>query len=322
LTDDSGLTRREFLRVTAAAGVAGALGSQALADGDDATPAPPPMPKRPLGRTKLQVSLFGLGCYYLGRMKSNEEADRVVKRALEHGVNYIDTAPSYGKGLSETRVAKAIAGKRDRIVLSTKSFLSEGDRVLEELEGSLKRLGTDHVDLFQMHSVRNRDDLEKRFATGGAIEGFVEARKQGKTRHIGLTGHADPEVINEALDRFAFDAVLIPLNCVDRHYVSFIEKTLPKARKKGTAVIAMKVFAAGNLLKGKEPPVTSDECIRYAASLPIATAICGCDTVDQVDRDARAFKAFKPLSKAEAEAILKRTKAHRGRGTEWYKRRT
>jgi aryl-alcohol dehydrogenase-like predicted oxidoreductase len=318
--EDTGLTRRDFLRVTAVAGVAGALGPAARAAEGDAEEAP--MPRRTLGRTKLEVSLFGLGCYYLGRMKSNEEADRVLRRVLHHGVNYFDTAPSYGKGLSEGRIGKAVKGRRDRVVIASKSFLAEGSRVLEELEGSLKRLGTGHVDLFQMHSVRNRDDLERRFAPGGAIEGFVKAKKQGKARHIGLTGHADPEVVNEALDRFAFDTVLVPLNCVDRHYLSFIETTLPKAKEKGTAVIAMKVFAAGNLLEGEHPPVTPEECIRYTASLPVATAICGCDTVAQVDRDARAFKSFEPLSAAEKKAILRRTEPRRGRETEWYKRRT
>jgi len=311
--DERTVDRRTFLKgAAAAAGLAGTLGPAAAFAADDT------IPRRKLGKTGLEVSLFGLGGYYIGRMSDDAEARNVIARAYDLGVNYFDTAPSYKSGLSETRIGAVMKGKRDKFILTTKSTQKTAASVTAELDASLKRLGTDHVDLFQMHSLSDRRDVDRRFARDAAIKGFERAKKAGKARFIGVTGHVDPGVMATALDRFPFDTILMPLNPADPHYLSFEKGTLPKATEKRVGVIAMKALAAGNLVgKGKLPV---SECLRYVASLPVATIILGCDSIAQVDENAAALRGFTRVDGTAMTKIRASAERFKGRDTEWYKR--
>jgi aryl-alcohol dehydrogenase-like predicted oxidoreductase len=313
--DERTVDRRTFLKgAAAAAGLASALGPGAVFAAEET------IPRRKLGKTGLEVSLFGLGGYYLGRMDDDAAARNVVARAYDLGVNYFDTAPSYKRGRSESRIGAALKGKRDRVVLATKSTQKTAASVMAELEASLKRFGTDHVDLLQMHSLSDRSDVDRRFARDAAIAGFERAKKEGKARFIGVTGHVDPGVMSTALDRYPFDTILLPLNPADPHYLSFEKGTLPKAIEKGVGVIGMKVLAAGNLVgKGKLP---ASECLHYVGTLRVSTMILGCDSIAQVDENAAALRGFTRVDGTAMIKIRASAKRFKGRETEWYKRTT
>lgn len=306
------LTRREVLAAMALAPVARAVQDPGTT---------PPMPTRPLGRTGLSVPIVGLGSAPLGTLPDEQEdaAVAVVRRAFELGVRYFDTAPSYDRHRAERRIAKALAGRRDEVVLATKSFLLPKAAALAELDDSLRTLGTDHVDVFQVHAIGDDDDRKKKLdPDDGTLAAALAARQAGKCRFIGFTGHAEPEVIARALDDFAFDTLLVPVNCADPLWVSFVRHVLPKAKAKGTAVVAMKVFAAGRLLAtGK---VSAAECLRYALSQDVAVAVPGCRTVAEIEADVAAARPFAPMGADEQQTLTERLGAHPGNELEWYKR--
>jgi uncharacterized protein len=322
--------RRDFLRAAAAAAAAGgALGALGRA----AAAGPPPedaearkralakaLPLRDLGKTGLKVSSLGLGCFYLGSLREEEAAVGIVRRALDLGVTWFDVAPSYNQGVAEIRLGKGLKGSRDRVLVATKSTCRDGPGALAELEGSLKRLGTDRVDLFQFHAVRTRKDVEAIFGEGGAHAVLLGAVKAGKVRHLGFTGHFDPDLMAAVCRERPVETVLLPLNPLDPHERSFAKGTLPAAGEKGLGVIAMKLFASGRLVDDPAISPRPEECVRYALSLPVATAIVGCSSVEELERDLAAAKEFTPLSAEEREALLKRTLPFVSRGIEWYKR--
>lgn len=198
------------------------------------------LPKRRLGRVSYDATLFALGGEGILRTYGRDaEANRVIHRALELGVNYFDSAPAYAGSLDY--YGAALDGRRSGIFLASKTADRSRDGSLAILDVTLRRLHTDHLDLWQLHDVRTRTELKQIFARDGAIHALVQAREEGRVRHLGITGHHDPEVLAEALARFNFDTVLIPLNCADVHRLSFARVVLPLAQKQGTAVIAMKV---------------------------------------------------------------------------------
>jgi aryl-alcohol dehydrogenase-like predicted oxidoreductase len=269
------------------------------------------MPRRALGRTGVEVSLAGLGCHPLGQGHlTDAKATAIVRRAVELGVTYIDTAPSYGR--SEERVGAALEGIRDRVFLATKTLERTKEGAARELERSLERLRTDRIDLWQFHALKSASDLDAILGPGGAIEA-VDAKK---VRFLGITGHADPHVFVAALKRRRFDTLLIPLNCVDPHRLSFEKIALPAATDGGVGVVAMKVFCSGRL-PGKSI-VPAEECLRYTYGLPVSTCIVGCDTIGQVELAAHVARNLKPLEAREREGILERTRG-RGEELEWYK---
>jgi aryl-alcohol dehydrogenase-like predicted oxidoreductase len=308
------LSRRDFL---AAAAVAPFLRLPQEPAGQE----PPPMPLRRLGRTGLEVPILGLGTAPLGTLPDDHEdaAVAVAARAFALGVRYFDTAPSYDAHRAERRLGKALAGKRDQVVLATKSFLLPKAKALAELEASLRVLGTDHVDVFQVHAVGDDEDRKRKTDTErGVLAAALQAQKDGKCRFIGVTGHQDPEVLARCLDDFAFDTILVPVNCADPLWLSFAQGVLPKARAKGTAVVAMKVFAAGKLLESGK--VTAAECLRWSLSQDVAVAVPGCRTVAELEADAAAVRPFAPMDDAARAAVTKKLGAHPGNSLEWYKR--
>jgi aryl-alcohol dehydrogenase-like predicted oxidoreductase len=298
----TGLSRRDFL---AAAGLSIAA---PLAFADER-----PMPMRALGRTGVKVSLAGLGCVQVAR-GGEQNAVATVQRAVDLGITYIDTAQQYGQGRSETRVGIALeGGRRDKVFLATKTLRRDRAGAKKDLEGSLKRLRTDRVDLWQIHALRSKRDTDS--ALEGVLKAAQEAVKEGKTRFVGITGHGDPEVFVDALSKYAFDTLLIPLSCIDPHHKSFEKRALPYANEKKTGVIAMKVYCSGKL----PGIVKAEDCLRYTYGLPIATCIVGCSSPQEVELAAHVARNLKPMGDEEREALRGKTKPHSPQ-LEWYKR--
>ncbi len=287
------------------------------ADGSAVGPAK--LPRRPLGRTGFQSTLFGLGCFPLGSLPDTDAAVEVIVRALDLGCNYLDTAPSYGQGRSEERVATALAGRPDAkdVFVATKTHTRTGAEARRDLEGSLKRLGRDRVDLVQVHAVKDAADLERALAPEGPLKALQQAREEGLVRFVGVTGHYDPVVMRRAIESDEFATILFPLNCVDRHRHSFEKETLPAAIEQGVGRVAMKVFASGNLVKKGVP---AEPCLRYVYALDVSTVVVGCRTVEEVDLAARVAREGRPLGVEERAALLDSTARHQGPAVEWYKR--
>lgn len=241
----------------------------------------------------------------------------MIQRALEQGVNYFDTAPAYAS--SRDYYGAALGERRREIFLASKTHDRTRDGSMKLLDDSLRRLRTDYLDLWQLHDLRTRADLDRIFARGGAIEALVEAREQGHVKFLGITGHHDPEILIEAMRRFDFDTVLMALNPADVHRLSFIRTALPEAVRRGLGVIAMKVCAQGVLLK--QGGLTMDDCLGYSLSLPgVTTAIVGCWTPEEVDDNARIAREFTPLSEAKMRKLEQKT-AHQASELAYYKRR-
>jgi aryl-alcohol dehydrogenase-like predicted oxidoreductase len=254
-----------------------------------------PIPRRLLGRTGREVTQFALGGEGVlrthGRMS---EAVAVIHRALDQGVTYCDSAPAYAGSLDY--YGAALGERRRQVFLASKTHDRTRDGSLRLLDESLKRVRTDHLDLWQLHDLRSSGDLQMVFAPGGALEALVEAREQGRVKHLGLTGHHDPAILLEAMRRFDFDTVLIALNAADTLRLSFARTVLPEAVRRGMGVIGMKVYAAGVLLRRGANSLTSAEAMGYVLSLPgVSTVIIGCSSPQEVDENAynaRAFQCF------------------------------
>jgi predicted aldo/keto reductase-like oxidoreductase len=257
------------------------------------TAAQSPLPRRPLGQTGADVTLFGLGGEGVLRTYDRAaEAVRVIHRALDHGVNYCDTAPAYAGSMDY--YGAALGERRAEIFLASKTHDRTRDGSLRLLEHSLRRLRTTHLDLWQLHDLRTRSDLERIFGQGGALEALVQAREEGLVRFLGLTGHYDPGILQEAMRRFPFDTALLALNAADTHRLSFIPTALAEAAQRGMGVIGMKIYAQGALLS--PDTLTADAAMGYVLSLPgVSTVVVGCRTPAEVDdnvRIARQFAAF------------------------------
>lgn len=272
--------------------------------------AQPPLPSRVLGKTGLAVTLFGLGGEGILRTHGRTaEAVQVIDRALSEGVTYFDTAPAYASSMD---YYGAVLGERRKdIFLASKTHERTREKSLRLLADSLRRLRTDHVDLWQLHDLRTLRELDTIFAPGGAIEALVRAREQGLVRFLGLTGHHDPAVLLEAMRRFDFDTVLVALNAADVHRQSFIRSVLPEAMRRGMGVIGMKVLAAGRMVS--PGLLSADEAIHYVLSQPgVTNVIVGCRTPAEVEKNARAVRQFQPLTAAEQQQREERTGPYSG----------
>jgi aryl-alcohol dehydrogenase-like predicted oxidoreductase len=269
------------------------------------------LPQRRLGRTGVQVSALGLGGFHIGQSGSDEDGVRLIRTAIDEGITFIDNCWDYNNGNSETRAGKALAdGYRDRVYLMTKLDARKKAPALAQLEQSLKRMNTDRIDLVQIHEVIYPNDPERCFAAGGCVEALVEAQKAGKLRHIGFTGHKDPDIHLAMLAAakkhgFRFDAVQMPLNVLDAHYRSFEKKVLPELVKEDIAVLGMKSCGSGDVLKSGV--VTPDECIRYALSLPTSVVISGMESLELLRKNLKIAREFRPLSESERTQLLART---------------
>jgi predicted aldo/keto reductase-like oxidoreductase len=266
---------------------------------------------RRLGRTLEEVSLIGLGGFHIGMQKDERESIRIVRTAIDHGVNFLDNCWDYNDGQSEMRMGHALKdGYRQRVFLMTKIDGRTRAAATKQIDESLQRLGVDHVDLMQFHEVIRLEDPDRIFAPGGALEAVLAARKAGKIRYIGFTGHKDPLVHLRMLEvaaqhQFEFDTVQMPLNLMDAHFRSFAARVLPLLLERGIGPLAMKSMGNGLLLKSKV--VTPRQCLHYAMSLPVSTVITGMDSLPILEQALDAVRTFEPLDLATAAELLART---------------
>ena len=267
------------------------------------------VPKRELGKTGMQVSALGVGGYHLGSTRDQKEATELVARALDAGINFFDNAWEYHKGESELRLGVALRGKRDQAIVMSKVCTHGRDKAvgMRMLEESLRRLQTDHLDVWQVHEVVYEDDPELIFRPNGVAEALIEAKKQGKVRAIGFTGHKDPSIHLRMLEHdFPFDTMQMPLNCFDATFRSFEQSVLPEARRRGIAVLGMKSLGgSGEMVK--KGGVTPEEGLRYAMSLPVATTISGMDSIDVLEQNLKIVAGFQPYTAEEMDALRKRS---------------
>lgn len=265
------------------------------------------LPRRPLGKTGVDVTLFGLGGEGVLRTDGRvAEAVRVIHRALDQGVNYCDTSPAYASSVDY--YGAALGERRNDIFLASKTHDRSRDGSLRLLDDSLRRLRTDHLDLWQLHDLRTHDDLNRIFGKGGALEALQQAREEGRVRFLGITGHHDPEILLEAMRRFAFDTVLVALNAADVHRLSFAKTVLVEAAKRGMGVIGMKVYAASRL--PRSATTTAAEAMGYVLSLPgVTNVVIGCGTPAEVDENARIAREFAPLDAPGLRSLEERTRA-------------
>jgi aryl-alcohol dehydrogenase-like predicted oxidoreductase len=293
------MKRRDFLKSSAAGAVAARAALPLSAEGV--------MPMRTLGKSGLEVSLFCLGGYHMAR-KGPENAVKIIHRAIDLGVNFLDSAHKYHDGKSDEFYGQALeGGLRKKVLLMSKAELRDEAGAMKQLEDTLRRMKTDYLDLWQCHEVSRMDEVEKIFGPKGSLGAFVKAKEQGKVRHIGFTGHHDPEVHLALLNGFdGWETVQHPLNLVDPHYLSFLNNVYPKVAAKGLGRIAMKTNAMGPILENKI--ATIPECLRFAMSQNPDTIVSGVETVDQLEQNVAVIKNEKPFSEAEARQLLTRTR--------------
>jgi len=327
---DGKLERRDVLKLGTAA-AAGFVARGVMAETPRTLPplpvnpkTPQVMPTRNLGKTGFQVGIFSLGGQAAIEQANNfDVAVPLIERALDLGVNYVDTSARYGgveERWSEQYFGQVMKTRRSEVFLATKSHDRTRDGSLKLLERSLELLRTDHIDLWQMHALSRPEQVEQSFAPGGAIEAFVEARDQGLVRYLGISGHADPEVLIDAIERFPFDCLLLALNAADPFHLSFKEKLLPLAVEREMGIIGMKIPARGLILSSWKAPDDPEsryantvagtldmrEAMRYVLSLPVSTVIVGCDDIPQLEENIEIARSFNPLSESQLAELEKR----------------
>jgi aryl-alcohol dehydrogenase-like predicted oxidoreductase len=272
----------------------------------------PEMMYRSLGRTGEKVSAIGLGGWHLALPKVEEPtAIKIVRTAIDRGINFMDNSWDYNGGESEIRMGRALKdGYREKVFLMTKIDGRSRKEAAKQLDESLRRLQVDHIDLVQHHEVIRFEDPHRIFDPEGANVALLEAKKAGKLRYIGFTGHKDPRIHLHmlevaALHGFLFDAVQMPLNVMDAHYRSFEKLVLPVLVEQGIGVLGMKSMANGIILKSKT--ATPIECLHYALSLPTSVVITGMDSIEILEQAFEAVRTFKPLNAAERDILLAKT---------------
>jgi aryl-alcohol dehydrogenase-like predicted oxidoreductase len=269
---------------------------------------------RTLGRTGERVSAIGLGGYHIGQAAIPEQDSiQLIRQAIDRGITFMDNCWDYNDGVSEIRMGKALAGGyRGKVFLMTKIDGRTKESAAQQIDESLQRLQTDHVDLMQFHEVIRLEDPDRIFAEGGAMEAMLAAKQAGKVRYIGFTGHKDPYVHLRMLDHarehnFHFDTVQMPLNVMDAHFRSFTHEVLPILTREGIAPLGMKCFGDHHILDSKT--VQPIEALHYCLNLPIAVQITGIDSMQILDQAIEAARTFKPLTQAEVASLLERTKS-------------
>ncbi|TMI84316.1 MAG: aldo/keto reductase [Bacillati bacterium ANGP1] len=283
------------------------------------------LPHRTLGRTGERVSAIGLGGFHLGKPELPEpESIRIIRAAIDNGINFLDNCWDYNGGQSEIRTGKALRdGYRRRAFLMTKIDGRSKAGAARQIDESLRRLETDHVDLLQFHEVIHATDPGRIFAPGGAIEAAIEARQAGKLRYIGFTGHKSPVIHLKMLDtaashQFRFDTVQMPLNVMDAHYDSFEQRVLPVLVRDEIGVLGMKPMGDHAILESRT--VSAVECLHYAMNLPTSVVITGCDSMQVLDQALSAARRFRPMGSGDVQALLAKTARAAQRGAyELYK---
>jgi aryl-alcohol dehydrogenase-like predicted oxidoreductase len=315
------MKRREFLEaITATAALPLAAAAQPVPSKKPAEPTTLERPAetvrgdmryRKLGRTGEDVSLIGLGGHHIGRQKEEKESISIIRAAIDAGVNFMDNCWDYHDGGSEVRMGKALKdGYRKKAFLMTKIDGRTKKAAAEQIDQCLQRLQTDVIDLLQHHEIIRLEDADRIFAEGGAQEAMLAARKAGKVRYFGFTGHKDPLVHLRMLEvaakhDFRFDAVQMPLNVMDAHFRSFEKQVVPGLVRDGIGVLGMKSMGDGLILKSKT--ASPIECLQYAMSLPTSTVITGIDTLEILKQDLEVVKTFRPLTARQVADLLYRT---------------
>jgi aryl-alcohol dehydrogenase-like predicted oxidoreductase len=328
-------TRRDFLKLSGTAAAAAVLGRPTIADAVPSALAVDPisnpatataMPTRNLGRTGHRVGIFSLGGQ--GALERGHNADvavPIIERALDLGVNYIDTSSIYGgpDRWSEQYIGEVMKRRRSQAFLASKTKERTRDDSMRMLEKSLRLLQTDHLDLWQLHDMGTQTDVDQVFAKGGAMDALVEARDQKLVRFLGITGHFRPDCLMECIKRFPFDAVLMAVNAADTHHYSFMAQLLPLAVEKQMGIIGMKIPARGRLLSSWTPPsleqqkhmwegvvpvtqpgtLNMRQAMFYTLSLPVSTVIIGCDSVAQLEENVQLARDFTPLNESQMAEI-------------------
>jgi predicted aldo/keto reductase-like oxidoreductase len=307
------LTRRYFIKTTLATGIyTAAMAKLGAAESRDG------IPYRILGKTGEKVSMVGLGGFHIGMQSTEEESIRIVRTALDRGINFLDNCWDYNGGASEMRMGKALRdGYREKAFLMTKIDGRNKKTAAQQIDESLTRLQTDHVDLMQFHEVIRMEDPDRIFAEGGALEAMLAAKAAGKVRYIGFTGHKSPAIhlkmLAMAKDHdFHFDTVQMPLNVMDAHFNSFEKLVLPELVKANIGVLGMKSMGDHEILKSNT--VSAVECLHYPMSLPTSVVITGCDSLAILEQALNAARSFKPLTASEVSALLARTAPVAGEG--------
>jgi len=305
------MNRRRFLTTTAAGTLMTSL-SRFVSSANV------PLPTRTLGRSGEKVSIVGVGGYHIGVQSDERESIRIIRTALDAGMNFLDNCWDYNGGESEVRMGKALRdGYRQKAFLMTKIDGQTRKAAAQQIDESLRRLQTDRIDLLQFHEVIRDTDPERIFAAGGGMEAALEAKKQGKIRYIGFTGHKSPDIHLKMLQtasahHFTFDAVQMPLNVMDAHFESFEKKVLPLLVKGKIGVLGMKSMGDKQILNSKTAsPV---ECLHYAMNLPTSVVITGCDSVEILQQALDAARSFKPMSPGEVASLLAKTAPAAGKG--------
>jgi len=307
------LTRRDFVKLTITAGVAlGAAPDLWSAETKN------DIPYRALGKTGEKISAIGVGGYHIG-VPEEQEGIRIIRSAIDRGINFMDNCWDYHDGGSEVRMGKALRdGYRDKVFLMTKIDSRSKAGAAKQIDQSLQRLQTDHIDLMQFHEIIRMEDPERIFAPGAAMEAMQEAKKTGKIRFIGFTGHKDPAIHLHMLEtaaahKFRFDTVQMPLNVMDAHFRSFEKKVVPELVKNEIGVLGMKPLGSGAILRSNS--VSATECLHYAMNLPTSTVITGVDSMHVLDQAIDAARTFKPLTPETVAALLARTAGLAASGT-------
>ena len=303
----SGVSRRMFLELSVAGAVVAGAARLGVAQETRANG----IPYRTLGRTGEKVSLVGVGGAHLGWMHDEQEAIRIVRTALDSGINFMDNSWDYSDGKSEERMGKALRdGYREKAFLMTKIDGRTRQSAAHQLDESLRRLQTDHLDLLQFHEIIRMTDADRIFAPGGALEAALAAKQAGKFRFLGFTGHKSPDIHlhmieTAAAHQFTFDTVQMPINVMDAHYHSFADQVLPAALGRHMGVLAMKPMGDHHILDSQA--VTPFECLHYAMNLPVSVVITGCDSLAILRQAIDAAKDFRPLSDAQLAALRGKT---------------
>ncbi len=336
--EQPGATRRDFVKTAVAGAVGVAVGYQVSHTEANVPKAPPgapfnertfaAMPTRNLGKTGYRVGIFSLGGQAtIEKPNVEDQAVAIVNRAIDLGVNYIDTAAAYGREQmwSQRYIGQVMKERRREVFLASKTHRRTYDESMQMLEASLKLLNTDHLDLWQLHNVSQTQQLDQIFAKDGAIRALEKARAEKVVRFVGITGHADPFVLADGVKRYSFDTILMAVNAADKHHLSFIEHLLPLALEQELGIIGMKIPARGRILSAWTPPppetqreferatrsgtLTMKEAMQYVLSLPVSTVVVGCDTVAQLEENVAIARVFTPLSEERLTALTAKTEA-------------
>jgi predicted aldo/keto reductase-like oxidoreductase len=308
MSDHDNLLRREFLGTVGALSI-GAMISRGLFAADERKG---DMIYRKLGRTNETVSAIGLGGSHIGRPQEEQEAIRIVRTAIDRGITFLDNCWDYSNGKCEQWMGDALRdGYRQKIFLMTKFDGRTKESCAKQIDESLRRLQTDHIDLMQYHENIRMEDPDRFFAEGGPLEALLEAKKAGKIRYIGFTGHKDPVVHLRMLEiaqahKFHFDTAQMPLNILDAQFRSFAHDVVPKLVEQGIGVLGMKPMASGAI--PRNGLATGIECLHYALNLPTSVVITGCDSLERLDQAFEAARTFKPLSQSELSSLLSKTR--------------